>query len=76
MKYVYLMQSISYPDQRYIGVTSDLKQRLAEYNAGKFRHSPQAAERGKFARHPKIKATRSEAGPSLKGKRAGDKAHG
>ncbi|MGH6826396.1 GIY-YIG nuclease family protein [Methyloceanibacter sp.] len=35
MHYVYLLQSESAADQRYIGVTSDLRQRLVEHNAGK-----------------------------------------
>ena len=35
MKYVYLLQSTSYPDHRYVGLTTDLKNRLAEHNAGK-----------------------------------------
>lgn len=39
MKYVYLLQSINHPDQRYIGLTSDLKNRLAEHNAGKSLHT-------------------------------------
>ncbi len=39
MRYVYLLQSEAVVDQRYIGVTSDLKQRLAEHNAGKSSHT-------------------------------------
>ena len=39
MKYVYLLQSIPHPDQRYIGLASDLKNCLAEHNAGKSQHS-------------------------------------
>ena len=35
MRYVYLLQSEAHVDQRYVGITSDLKQRLAEHNAGK-----------------------------------------
>lgn len=35
MHYVYLLQSQSHPDQRYIGFTADLKQRLATHNAGR-----------------------------------------
>ena len=38
MHYVYLLQSESAVDQRYIGVTSDLRQRLVEHNAGKSAH--------------------------------------
>ena len=32
--YVYLIRSAAYPEQRYIGFTTDLKQRLATHNAG------------------------------------------
>ncbi len=39
MKYVYLIQSIPFPDQRYIGVTSDLKNRLAAHNEGRSPHT-------------------------------------
>ena len=39
MRYVYLLQSKSAICQRYVGVTSDLKQRLAEHNAGKSPHT-------------------------------------
>ncbi len=38
MHYVYLLQSEAVVGQRYIGATSDLKQRLAEHNAGKSPH--------------------------------------
>jgi predicted GIY-YIG superfamily endonuclease len=39
VRYVYLLQSESSLDQRYVGVTSDLKQRLADHNAGKSSHT-------------------------------------
>jgi len=39
MKYVYLLQSLSYPAQRYIGLTSDLGKRLAAHNAGQSPHT-------------------------------------
>ncbi len=39
MHYVYLLESITDPRQRYVGVTSDLKTRLAEHNAGKSGHT-------------------------------------
>jgi putative endonuclease len=39
MKYVYLIQSISYPDKRYVGITTDLNKRLKEHNAGKSPHT-------------------------------------
>ncbi|HEY3797526.1 MAG TPA: GIY-YIG nuclease family protein [Caulobacteraceae bacterium] len=39
MHYVYLLESISFPGKRYIGVTTDLRKRLAEHNAGKSPHT-------------------------------------
>jgi putative endonuclease len=39
MRYVYLLQSESFVGQRYVGITSDLKQRLAGHNAGKSPHT-------------------------------------
>ena len=39
MKYVYLIQSISAPNQRYIGMTSDLEERLRTHNAGGSPHT-------------------------------------
>ena len=37
--YVYLLRSTSLPDQRYVGLTSDLKTRLAAHNAGRSPHT-------------------------------------
>ncbi len=34
MIWVYLMQSQSYPAQRYIGLTSDLERRMEQHNTG------------------------------------------
>ena len=34
MKYVYLLQSLSVPRQRYVGVTTNLDERLQAHNAG------------------------------------------
>ena len=34
MFYVYLIKSISHPEQKYIGQTDDLKKRLKQHNAG------------------------------------------
>ena len=34
MFYVYILRSISYPEQTYIGFTKNLKQRLATHNDG------------------------------------------
>jgi putative endonuclease len=39
MRYVYIIRSISFPEQEYIGATSDLKRRLTDRNAGKSRHT-------------------------------------
>jgi predicted GIY-YIG superfamily endonuclease len=43
MRYVYLLQSEAFAGQRYIGVTSNLKQRLADHNAGKSPHTSKYA---------------------------------
>ena len=39
MYYTYILRSLSDPDQRYIGSTSDLKARIAKHNAGAVPHS-------------------------------------
>jgi putative endonuclease len=39
VRYVYLLQSETLAGQRYVGVTSDLKQRIADHNAGKSLHT-------------------------------------
>jgi predicted GIY-YIG superfamily endonuclease len=39
MKYVYLLQSISVPNQRYIGITADLDERLQTHNSGGSSHT-------------------------------------
>lgn len=39
MKHVYLIQSITHPDQRYVGMTSDIDKRLAAHNAGQSLHT-------------------------------------
>ena len=38
MRYVYLLQSETFAGQRYVGITSDLRKRLAAHNAGKSPH--------------------------------------
>jgi len=43
MHYVYLLESVSALGQRYVGVTSDLKLRLADHNAGKSSHTSKYA---------------------------------
>jgi len=37
--YVYLIKSLSTPDKKYIGLTTNLKQRLEEHNRGKSFHT-------------------------------------
>ena len=39
MRYVYLLASETSKDRRYVGITSDLKLRVAEHNAGKSSHT-------------------------------------
>jgi putative endonuclease len=39
MKYVYLLQSISHPDQRYVGLTTSVEKRLTSHNAGQSPHT-------------------------------------
>ena len=39
MFYTYILRSLSHPEQRYIGSTSDLKARLAKHNAGEVPHT-------------------------------------
>jgi putative endonuclease len=37
--YVYLLRSVSHPDQRYVGFTADLKQRFKSHNQGASVHT-------------------------------------
>jgi len=39
MRYVYFLQSEGVIGQRYVGVTANLRKRLAEHNAGKSPHT-------------------------------------
>jgi putative endonuclease len=39
VRYVYLLQSESSADQRHVGITSDLRQRVTDHNAGKSSHT-------------------------------------
>ena len=39
MKYVYLIRSVSIPTHRYVGVTSNVRQRLAAHDAGQSPHT-------------------------------------
>ena len=43
MRYVYLLQSEAAAGQRYVGVTSDLRKRLADHNAGRSTHTSKYA---------------------------------
>jgi putative endonuclease len=39
MWYVYVIRSVNFPEQEYTGASEDLKQRLADHNAGKSSHT-------------------------------------
>ncbi len=39
MIYVYLLESVSFPGQFYVGLTDDLRARLAAHNAGQSPHT-------------------------------------
>jgi putative endonuclease len=39
MKFVYLIQSLAVPNQRYIGITADLDERLRTHNSGGSYHT-------------------------------------
>ena len=39
MKYVYILQSVDLGDHYYVGVTDDLRARLARHNAGDVAHT-------------------------------------
>jgi putative endonuclease len=39
MKYVYMLESIDYPDETYVGLADDLRVRLAAHNAGQSAHT-------------------------------------
>jgi len=43
MFYAYILQSVDHPSQFYRGHTSNLKQRLAEHNAGRCPHTSKFA---------------------------------
>ena len=40
---MYLLQSEAFAGQRYVGITSDLRKRLAEHNVGKSPHTSKYA---------------------------------
>ena len=39
MKYVYLLQSIPQPNERYVGMSSDVQKRLVAHNTGQSPHT-------------------------------------
>ena len=39
MKYVYLLESIKYPSETYVGLTDDLRARVAAHNGGQAKHT-------------------------------------
>lgn len=39
MYYVYIIRSVDFPDQIYVGHTADLKKRLSNHNAGTTEHT-------------------------------------
>ncbi len=39
MHYVYMLQSLPFPDRHYVGLTEDLKQRFTQHNAGESAHT-------------------------------------
>ena len=39
MFYTYIIESVRYPGERYIGHTTNLRQRLSDHNAGKCPHT-------------------------------------
>ena len=41
MTYVYILRSVSCPDQTYIGVTGDLRRRLRQHNSGQSEYTKQ-----------------------------------
>lgn len=39
MKYVYLLQSQSHPNERYVGITYDFRKRLKQHNSSSSHHT-------------------------------------
>ncbi len=39
MKFVYLLKSLSFPGQRYVGLTSNVEKRLLAHNTGQSTHT-------------------------------------
>jgi len=43
MKYVYILQSLAFPDRYYTGIAADLKERIARHNAKEVSHTSKYA---------------------------------
>jgi predicted GIY-YIG superfamily endonuclease len=43
MTYVYILRSTENPERHYVGVTSDLRERLQKHNAGEVSHTSKYA---------------------------------
>ena len=43
MIYVYILRSVGMPDRHYVGITEDLRARLARHNAGDVSHTSKYA---------------------------------
>jgi putative endonuclease len=39
MKYVYILMSVNFPAETYIGLTNDLRARMAAHNNGRAKHT-------------------------------------
>ncbi|XUM23716.1 GIY-YIG nuclease family protein [Bradyrhizobium oligotrophicum S58] len=39
MWYVYIIRSVAFPEQEYVGATADIRQRLKDHNAGRSFHT-------------------------------------
>ncbi|GLH77707.1 excinuclease ABC subunit C [Bradyrhizobium sp. SSBR45G] len=39
MWYVYILRSVTFPDQEYVGATADIRQRLKDHNGGRSAHT-------------------------------------
>jgi putative endonuclease len=39
VKYVYILRSENYPEESYVGIADDLRQRLKDHNNGKAKHT-------------------------------------
>jgi len=46
MHYVYLLRSESHPNEQYIGLTRDLRQRLLDHNSGRSGYAAKFSPRG------------------------------